>query len=200
MNLYWFPTAQSASTSPIYLPQPPASPVRQEHSDGYLIQKTFFDMLANHEPFFAGYNKRLTKMEPVQAHLLPYLGVYLVDENMGPDGDANCTDIRFSHTLRIGFSVAIAHNNQDDAHRMLDQAFAKIMNRLWRDPYVMNVWNTYNPWNKTQNAGNVEIESIVRGQRKHNFGLATGNNETPFAELQYTASCFYRTMWDPEFP
>jgi hypothetical protein len=132
--------------------------------------------------------------------LLPYLGVYLMDETMGPDGDANTGDIRFSHTLRIGFSVAIANNNQDDAHRMLDQAFAKIMNRLWRDPYVMNVWKTYNPWNKTENAGNVEIESIVRGQRKHNFGLAGGSNETPFAELQYTVSCFYRTMWDPEFP
>ena len=183
----------------IYLPQPPANPVETIQSDAYLIQDTFFRTLSEREPFFKDYTKRRTKMEPVLANLLPYLGVYLIDENMPPDGDANATDIRFSHTVRIGFSVIVANNNKDDLHRMLDQAFARITNRIWRDPWIMNVLHTENVWSKVENSGDVKIESIVRGQRKHNFGLAGGNNETPFGELQYNVSVFFRTYWAPEF-
>ena len=46
-------------------------------------------------PFFANYTKRKNKMLQVQPDLLPYLGVYLLDETMTPDGDANAGNIRF---------------------------------------------------------------------------------------------------------
>jgi hypothetical protein len=199
-NLFpWAPGnfPQASPAPPPYLPQPAPNPLTLVQSYGYLIQTTFLDVVTNREPFFANYTKRLTKMVPVQASLLPYLGIYLIDENMGPDGDADIGDIRFSHTLRIGFSAIIANNNQDQAHQTLDKAYTRIMYRLWADPGIMNVLSTYNIHDKSQNQGDVKIESIVRGQRKHNFGMATGANETPFAELQYNVSLFFRSTWDP---
>jgi hypothetical protein len=51
------------------------------------MRDTMFDALGR-DPF-AGYTRRKTKALPVQEHQLPYLGVYIVDDVMGPDGDAN---------------------------------------------------------------------------------------------------------------
>jgi hypothetical protein len=164
-----------------------------------IIRDVFFDVLANREPFFDSYTKRKTRMLPAQANLIPYLGVYLMDETMTPDGDANAGPVRFSHSLRIGFSVIIANNDQDMAERTIDAAYWRIMNRLWKDHYVMNLVGTQNPWTGVSNPDNVRIESITRGVRKHNFGFAGTNSETPIAELQYDVTCFYRTIWDPEF-
>ena len=177
----------------------PPPTVTQTQSYSYIIREVFYDVLANREPFFDTYFKRRTKMVPVQPDRLPYLGVFIIDENMVPDGDPNATVIRFSHTLRIGFSVITVNADQDEAERTIDAAFWRIMNRLWKDHYVMNMLNTYNPWSQIANPDNVRVESITRGVRRHNFGFAGGNNETPVAELQYDVSCFYRTYWDPEF-
>jgi hypothetical protein len=130
-------------------------------------------------------------MLPVQPNLIPYLGVYLVDETMVPDGDANAGCIRFSHTARIGFSVIVQNNDQDAAAQAADHAFLRIMSILFTDQHIMNVLvNT--------NVEDVGIESITRGTRKHVYGAAGVNNETPFMELQYDVSCFYRTEWYPD--
>ena len=142
------------------------------------------------DPFFASYTCRKTKMLSVQHQLLPYLGVYIIDETMLPDGDANAGHIRFSHTLRIGFSVMIANNDQVAAELQIDAAWWRIMNRLWPDQHIMNLLKSSNP-------DNTIIESITRGSRRHVFGAAALNNETPLAELQYDVSMFFRTGWPP---
>jgi hypothetical protein len=165
-------------------------------SYSYTIRNIFFDALKN-DPFFAGYTMRKTVMLPVQANLLPYLGVYIADETMTPDGDANATTIKFSHTLRVGFSAIVAHSNQDQAEVEIDQIFWHIMNRLWCDQEIMNLLDATNPA-IGNNPDNVRIESLVRGQRRHVFGNAGHNNETPIAELRYDVSVFYRTLWWPE--
>jgi hypothetical protein len=179
-------------------PQPHAVTDNQTYS--WVIRETFFGALAEREPYFADFTKRRSKMRPVQVNLLPYLGVYFIDETMGPDGDANATDIRFAHTTRIGFSVVIKQTDPNEAERLIDRAQSKIMNRLWRDPYITNVLNTYDPWNKVSSADNVRIESVIRGIRRHNVTAPNANNETPYAELQYDVSVFHRSYWDPEFP
>jgi len=172
---------------PVYLPvtQPPQS----LQTYGYLIHDTLFNVLSN-DPYFANYTARRTKMLPVQTHQLPYVGVYFIDETEVPDGDPNCGDIRFSHTVRIGTSVIIATNDQDDAIKSLDQTYQFIMTRLWTDANITNVL-------ATTNSGGVIIESLTRGLRKFNTGTAGAKNETPIMELQYDVSCFFRTMWDP---
>ena len=184
----------------LFIPQPKPDPQQQIQSYGYLIHETMFLTLAEREPLFKDYKmKRRTKVVPVKPNQLPYLGVYMGREDMGPDGDANATDIRFSHSLPITFSVILAHNNEDDTNRMLDQAYQRIMQRIFRDPWIVNVLRTVNPWSHLVNQGDVKIESVIRGRREHFFGLAGGNNETPFAEMRYTMTVAFRSSWDPEF-
>jgi hypothetical protein len=163
--------------------------ITDTQSFALVIRDVFYDALSS-DPFFAGYTCRKNKMLSVQPQLLPYLGVYILDETMLPDGDANAGHIRFSHTLRVGFSVMIANNDQVVAEQGVDAAWWKIMNRLWPDQNIMNLLNSSNP-------DNTRIEGVTRGVRRHVFGTAGLNNETPLAEMQYDVSIFYRTGWPP---
>ena len=85
--------------------------ITDTQSYSLVIRDGLFDAVSS-DPFFANYTCRKTKMLRVQHELLPYLGVYIIDETMLPDGDANAGHIRFSHTLRIGFSAMVANNDQ----------------------------------------------------------------------------------------
>lgn len=161
--------------------------ITETQSCAYDIRDTFFDAVST-DAFFAGYTTRRNRMLSVQPDSLPYLGVYLVDEVMTPDGDANAGCIRFSHTARVGFSVIVQNNDQDLAAKTVDEAFLRIMNVLYTSPSIMNVLHN-------DNAENVGIESITAGRRRHVYGAAGLNNETPFLELQYEASAFFRTEW-----
>ncbi|MHC2894831.1 hypothetical protein ACVIU4_005985 [Bradyrhizobium barranii subsp. barranii] len=171
--------------------------ITDTQSYSLVIRDVFYDVLAA-DPFFANYTKRKNKMLQVQPEMLPYLGVYIIDETMLPDGDANAGYIGFSHTLRIGFSVMVAHNDQVIAEATIDAAFWHIMKRLWTDQYLMNMIDTRAYPGGVGNPDNTRIEGITRGTRRHVFGNAQFNNETPVAELQYDVSCFYRTIWEPE--
>ena len=170
--------------------------ITDTQSFSLVIRDVFYDALSS-DAFFASYTCRKNRMLSVQPQLLPYLGVYIIDETMLPDGDANAGCIRFSHTLRIGFSVMIANNDQVVAEQGVDAAWWRIMNRLWPDQYIMNLLGTMNPHTGTENPDNTRIEGITRGVRRHVFGAAGLNNETPLAELQYDVSIFYRTDWPP---
>jgi hypothetical protein len=170
--------------------------ITDTQSFSLVIRDVFYDALCS-DPFFDGYTCRKNKMLAVQPQLLPYLGVYIIDETMLPDGDANAGCIRFNHTLRIGFSVMIANNDQVVAEQGVDAAWWKIMNRLWPDQYIMNLLDTHNPHTDTSNPDNTRIEGVTRGVRRHVFGATGLNNETPLAELQYDVSIFYRTDWPP---
>ena len=65
-----------------------APPAKQVQSYTHLIRQAFYDVIAA-DAFFAGYTIRKNRMLRIQHELLPYLGVYIIDENMLPDGDAN---------------------------------------------------------------------------------------------------------------
>lgn len=143
------------------------------------------------DAFFSGWTLRKTKMLPVQPALIPYLGIYIVDEVMVPDGDANAGCIRFSHTGRIGFSIIQKNNDQDVLEQAIDQAYWKVMSLMWTDLHLMNVLVNNNP-------ESVGIESAVRGTRRHLFGSSGTNNETPWGELQYELNTFCRTEWYPD--
>lgn len=164
--------------------------ITEQQSYAYDIRDAFFNVVSQ-DAFFTGYRAKKTRMLPVQVGLLPYLGIYLVDETMVPDGDANAGCIRFSHTARIGFSVVVANIDQDVAERTSDQAYLRIGTLLFTDLHIFNVLKSNNP-------EGVLIESIVRGTRRHVYGSAGSNNETPFIELQYEISCFFRTEWYPD--
>ncbi len=170
--------------------------ITDTQSYSLVIRDVFHDALAR-DPFFANYTKRKNKMLVVTQPVLPFLGVYIMDETMLPDGDLSAGFYDFIHTLRIGFSVMIAHNDQDAAESQIDAAFWRIMHVLWTDQYILNALDTYNPALGSGNPDNTRIEGISRGVRRHVFGTAQFNNETPIAELQYDVSVQYRTMWYP---
>jgi len=144
-------------------------------------------------PFFANFKARRSKQLPIQEPLLPYLGVYIISEDMPADGDPNCGDIRFIHDLRIGFQVIIENNDPVAAELKLDEAFWAIMNGLWTDADLTNMILSDIP-------DNTRIEGIPRGTRRHEWG-AIGANQQPIGELEYVATLRYRSEWFPtSFP
>ena len=164
--------------------------ITETQSWAFDIRDTFFNAVSA-DPFFAGYTARKNKMLPVQPDLLPFLGVYYVSDERTSDGDANAGCIRFSHTVRIAISVITANNNPDAAETLSDQACLKIEEILFTDLNIMNVFNR-------KNVEGVTIESIPRGSRRHIYGNAGQDNETPWIELQYDAYAFFRSEWFPD--
>ena len=164
--------------------------ITEQQSSTYDIRDGFFNAL-DADPYFANYTRRTDHMSPVQQDLTPYLGVYLIDELMLPDGDANAGCIRFLHNSRIGFSVVQAHNDRRALERGIDQAYLHIMNRLWTDAGINNVWKSSNP------EGTL-IEALTRGTRRHVWGPMSARNETPFCELEYVITATFRSEWFPD--
>jgi hypothetical protein len=145
-------------------------------------------------PFFAPFKARRSKQLPMQEPILPYLGVYIVGEEMPADGDVGAGDIRFIHMLRIGFQVIIENNDPVQSELYLDQAFWAIMNGLWTDADLTNMIETDMP-------DNVRFEGVERGTRRHVWGTMGATNEKPIGELEYIATVKYRTEWFPSnFP
>lgn len=140
-------------------------------------------------PFFTGFKARRSKQLPIQEPLLPYLGVYIIGEDMPPDGDANAGDIRFINDLKIGWQVIIENNDPIASELKLDAAFWAIMNGLWCDAKLTNFW-------QSDMTGGALIEGVMRGTRIHNWGVI-GKRDIPMGEMQYIATIRYRTMFDP---
>jgi len=145
-------------------------------------------------PFFASFKARRSKQLPMQEPILPYLGVYIIGEEMPADGDPNAGDIRFIHMLRIGFQVIIENNDPVQSELYLDQAFWAIMNGLWTDTGLTNMIETEMP-------DNTRIEGVERGTRRHVWGTMGSTQEKPIGELEYIATVKYRSEWYPgNFP
>jgi hypothetical protein len=165
-------------------------PVTEIQTFAYNIRDAFFNVVTANS-YFAAYTKRKNKWLPVQTDLVPYIGIYIINEVMTPDGDANAGCIRFSHTAQVGFSVVQSNNDPMLLEQNIDQAHQKIMTLLWTDLHLMNVLHNNNP-------ENVGIESITRNTRRHVFGAANTSNEFPFVELEYNVNAFSRSEWYPD--
>ena len=148
-------------------------------------------------PFFAGFTFRKSRQLPSQPQDYPFLGVYIISEEMESDGDPNHGDIEFVNHLKIGFSVAVVNNDPEACEEKIDQAYWTICNTLWRDQYLMNLIDTRAYPGGVGNPDNTRIEGIERGSRRHVFGHAGMNNETPVGELRYEATLKYRTDFTP---
>jgi hypothetical protein len=153
----------------------------------WVLRETF---LANLAPLFPGYTILRTNQVPIQKWQLPILGIYLLPEKMTPDGVWNAGDIRFIHDFQIGFSIIVANNNPDTAEQKLDAAWWTLMNGLWPIAGLMNML-------QSTAADNTRIEGVTLGVRRFVYGAIGINQETPVAELQYEATCRYRTNWPP---
>jgi hypothetical protein len=169
--------------------QPPPT-ISEVQSYSFIIRDMFFDRLIAH-PFFAGFTARKNKIFQIMTSQIPYLGVYFVNEDMSPDGDLNVGEIRFTHQLKLGFSVIVVNNDPVACEAKLDQAYWTIMNTLWRDPYLCNLIDTRRYPGGVSNPDNTRIEGVSRGTRRHVFGAVGKDNETPIGEMQYEATVKY---------
>jgi hypothetical protein len=172
--------------------------VSETYSYSLIIRDCFYDHLSS-APYFASFAmKRKSRALQIQPQHLPYLGVYVVGEDMTSDGDANAGYIAFVHTLRIGFSVVVVNNDPVLCEKQLVQAHWAIMNRLWRDQYLMNMIDTRSYPGGIGNPDNTRVEGIAGGNVRFVYGSSvSGSNETPIGEMQYEARCIYRSTWEP---
>ncbi len=154
----------------------------------WVLRETFIDVLT---PLFPGYTIRRTNQVPIQTAQLPVLSVYLLPERMTPDGDWNAGDVRFIHDFQIGFSIVVANNDPEAAEQQLDAAWWTLMGGLWANARLMNMDD------HALAPDNTRVEGVMLGARRFIYGTPALNNETPVAELQYEATCRYRSTWDP---
>lgn len=132
-------------------------------------------------PYFANFTFSSNKMLQIQAQSLPFCGVYLIQETMSPDGDADAGEPRFRTMVRIGFSVIIVNNDPDAAEYQLDRAMQALTGGLFSDPTLYH-------------NDQFQIQGYVAGIRNHVFGAAGADNETPIAELRFELTCDLGTI------
>jgi hypothetical protein len=169
---------------------PDDSPQPQPQSPGFDVWEAFYNIITA-DSFFADYTIRPTRMNPIQMNGLPYLGIYLSDEDDKPDGDANAGNVRFSASSKVCFSLILANSDRIKLFRAADAASYRIKQKLWTDYKLMNIFHNDNP-------DGVGIESIPRGQRRWNWGSTGANNETPFVECRYDVTAFWREPYWPD--
>ena len=147
-------------------------------------------------PFYVGFTVRKSRQLPTQIQHLPSLGVYLVKEDMTPEGDPNHGDIEMIHNLTIGFSVIIINNDPEETQEKLNEAYWVIMNWLWRDQYLMNMIDTRAYPGGIGNPDNVRIEGLLNGSWRF-VDHPPLNNETPMSEMRYEQTLKYRADYSP---
>lgn len=136
-------------------------------------------------PFFTGaptpFKFTSNKGLPIQPQHLPLCGVYFINENSTPDGDANAGEPRFRTSARYGFSVLVINNDPEAAEYTLDLAYQAIVGGLFSDSTLYN-------------NSNFQIQSYDLGTRTHVFGNAQLEQETPFVELRWELVCNLGTI------
>jgi hypothetical protein len=166
------------------------------NSPSFIIRDGIIDRLKQ-LPTFQGVRRWSTTpafrvQSQLDANQIPFVGCYLIDEILGPDGDPNHAEPRFVHTVRIGFSVVITSSDDAVADQNLDSAHWTIMRQL-ENPR----WHKFSANGDWNNGNDLRIEGITRGSRKHIFGNKSINNETPVAELQMDLTFVYRSSFPP---
>src|SRR5262245_52384973 len=107
--------------------------VTDTQSYSWVILNAIFERISK-TSFFSSYVcKRINRALPIESGgpvQIPFLGIYGLEETLAPDGNANHGEIRFYHTVPIGFQIIVKNNDGDIVLQMLDQATWFIMNQL----------------------------------------------------------------------
>jgi hypothetical protein len=139
---------------------------------------------------------------PYQAENIPLVACYRMSEALSPDGDANHGEPRFTHDVKYGFSVVVQNNDNAAAEASVMAGMWTILRTLenqrwWHFP-VEGEWQR-NPF--TKKIEPLKIESYTRGEiRPVNFGPKAGNNEVPYAELDFELTARFRSGFPPYVP
>lgn len=171
--------------------------VSDRQSYSWIILNAIFERISTSSFFSSFVCKRINRALPIEAGgpvQIPFLGVYLLEETLGPDGDANVGDFRFTHMVPIGFQIVVKNNDPNVMLQILDQASHFIMNQLLRDDTLTSRWKTDLP-------DNTQVEAVPRGRIRERWGVTGATNETPVGERQLELVFTFRTQWYPtDFP
>jgi len=127
-------------------------------------------------PFFTTFKFSTNESEPIQPEQMPFFGIYFINEDLTPDGDANHGEPRFRSSALYGVSIIVQNNDAEAAENKLDEAWVLLLDKLFRDPSLY----------LNQNA---MIQAYVRGTRTHQFGSVGADNSIPIAECRFTLTC-----------
>ena len=160
-------------------------------SYAWIILDWIFTTLKD-DPFFENFGvTRISRALPVEAwSQVPFLGVFLGDETMTPDGDPNQGPIRFIHNVPISFQMILRNNDPQILLRDLDRTSWYVMRTLLRSDDLTNHFDTMLP-------GGTAFEGITRGRIRDRWGLTGSKNETPVGERQLDLTFMFGTNWAP---
>jgi len=159
------------------------------HSYSYIIRDGWLQRIKAVPTFATIKRFGTTKMNRIQNADIPFLGCYLMDEQLRPDGDPNAGPPKFVCEVRVGFSVIIENSNDAVAEDNLDACYWTLCNLLTNP-----AWHRFDmppPFDP------VRIEGITRGSRQHVFGNMSNTNDTPVAELRFDMTFRHREYFPP---
>jgi hypothetical protein len=171
--------------------------ISEAQSYAWVLHGAIYDAVAA-MPLFTNFTKRKVDDTQIQPEEIPLLGVYY-DERQGPDGDINVGTIRFTHDLRISFSVMVQNNDAAACKQKLDECYWAIFQRLWTDQYLTSLIDTRNPHvGNVGTPGNIRFEGVERSSVRFNFGRKL--NEMAVGEVRYEFWLKHRSYWLPLVP
>jgi hypothetical protein len=159
-------------------------------SYAWVLLDWIFQRLAN-DPFFVNFAvTRISSALPVELwSQVPFLGVFLYDEPLSPDGAMNETTVKLTHTVQIGFQIILRNNDSVKLLQDIDATSWAILRMLLRDDSLTNMFDT---------GSGVSFEGVARGRvSKPRYGLAGSRNETPIAERVVDLVFQFATLWEP---
>lgn len=117
-----------------------------------------------------------------QPDKLPFCGVYLLREDMRPDGEGNVAEPRFIHSAVIGLSIVAKGGAADALDDGIDDWIDDILTLLLQDTTFVGFGN-----------GRLfeEISDVKRSR------VFPGEGETYFAEGRLEITFEFRTFWPP---
>ena len=149
------------------------------------IRNAVYDRLAT----LRGYNSfRKTPVPQVQPKDLPSLAVYIMSENMVPDGDANAGEPHYVSDVTVAISVIRGFDDPAVLAGSIDEDIDAIETKLLTDPKFVG----FGP--------NALFEAVPRIQRRRLYPNAGKDGETYFAELRLEMTFQTRCSFEPVIP
>jgi hypothetical protein len=159
-------------------------------SYAWVLLDWIFNRLAN-DPFFVNFTvTRIASALPVELwNQVPFLGVFLNDEPLTPDGAINETAIAFRHSVQIGFQIILRNNDSVKLLQDIDAVSWFILRTLLRDNALTNMADT---------GSGVAFEGVSRGRiSRPRYGMSGSSNTTPVAERVVDLTFQFVNDWGP---
>ncbi len=170
----------------------------------WIIVDAMFTRLKTMSLFRGWTIKRINSL-PIEAGVqIPFIGIYEDDEVLD-GGSYSMGAVGFKHTVNMGFQIVIKDNDRETCLRTLDRCEWYLMNQLFRDNTLTNMWQQglqrSGYLKQRPLAPPVQLVGFPRARRKDTWGATGARNETPVGQGLVRLSIVFDTEFYPtEFP